>query len=189
MLDIYRLYLPRCCKPREGAGQPAFAGLWEEEELKLFITLKQCVHRAFCSPSAPQRPGELELLLLFKRFSSCSFSSCHLTARLWLMTGPSVPALPSLLHLILIFFFPLSLLLLIFFSLSLTQTADLNVQNKLCWIMDEGSCIIYGATGWGEAVSALPLPLVPCAILCPFAEQTKEVVAPGSVVAALYILY
>lgn len=68
---------------------PAFAaprargsGLWEEQELKLFIALKQCVHRAFRSPSALQRPGELELLLLFKWFSSCSFSSCHLTARL-----------------------------------------------------------------------------------------------------------
>lgn len=58
------------------------SGLWEEEGLKLFIALKQRMHRAFHSPSAPQRLGELELLLLFKWLSSCSFSSCHLTARL-----------------------------------------------------------------------------------------------------------
>lgn len=44
--------------------------------------------------------------------------------------------------------------------------------------MDEGSCIIYGATGRGEAPCALPLLLAPCAIPCPFSEQTEEVLAP-----------
>lgn len=50
--------------------------------------------------------------------------------------------------------------------------------------MDEGSCIIYGATGRGEALCALPLLRAPCAIPCPFSEQTEEVVAPGLLVAA-----
>lgn len=141
------------------------------------------MHRAFHSPSAPPGLGELELLLLFKWLSSCSFSSCRLLACLWLMTGPSIPVLPSLLHLFPYFFPPFSSTSVFF----LTQTADLNVQNKLCWIMDEGSCIIYGATGWGEALCALPLLLAPCAIPCPFFEQTEEVLAPGLLVAALQV--
>lgn len=53
--------------------------------------------------------------------------------------------------------------------------------------MDEGSCIIYGATGRGKALSALPLLLAPCAIPCPFSEQTEQVMAPGLLVAALQI--
>lgn len=80
--------------------------VWEEEGLKLLIALNQRVHRAFHSPSAPQGLGELKLLLLFKCLSSCSFSSCHLLACLWLMTGPSIPVLPSLLHSIPYFFPP-----------------------------------------------------------------------------------
>lgn len=59
----------------------------------------------------------------------------------------SIPGLPSLLHLIPYFSPPFPSISIFF----LTQTADLNVQNKLCWIMDEGSCIIYGATGWGSS--------------------------------------
>lgn len=41
----------------------------------------------------------------------------------------------------------------------------------------------------GEALPlcALPLLLAPCAIPCPFPEETEEVMAPGLLVAALQI--